>query len=226
VKLALKESYLISDANGKEVHGVNANGIADILYLPAGAYTVEETTAPTGYAKAVPIKIEVTAVHSMDNPAKVKIADKPLALEISKVRKDNGKGLSGAGFTIAVHGSGKPLTFSVKDGRYLYDPSGKETTVKVDGQGKALAAYLPAGVYDIVETVVPFGFFAAPAQTVTIEDKHTVDAPAAITVENETAVKLGLDSDRLRIPLALGLIFFALVGGTAIFMVVKNKQKK
>ena len=214
------------DPNGKDIFGVNGHGRAGILYLHAREYTVEEVTAPTGYAKEAAVKAHVKAENTMDKPVSTTITDKPLALEINKVRKDNGKGLSGAGFTLAVRGSDMPLTFTFQDGRYLYDPSGKETTIKVDAQGKAIIAYLPLGVCDLVETIVPFGFFAAPAQTVTIDDKHTIDAPASVTVENEAAVKLGFDNDRYRIPLAIALIFLATFSGTMFYLLHKRNRRK
>ena len=226
IKLTEEGGHLVPNPNGKDIFGVNGHSRADILYLPAGEYTIEEITAPTGYAKEAAVKVRVQAENGMDKPVLTTIADKPLALEISKVRKDNGKGLSGAGFTLAVRGSDTPLTFTFRDGRYLYDPSGKETTIKVDAQGKAIIAYLPLGVYDLVETVVPFGFFAAPAQTVTIEDKHTIDTPASVTVENEAAVKLGFDSDRFRIPLAIALIFLATFGGTTFYLTYRARKRK
>jgi hypothetical protein len=38
--------------------GMNTSGVANIVYLPAGTYTVEEKSAPTGYAKEAVVKVD------------------------------------------------------------------------------------------------------------------------------------------------------------------------
>ena len=225
VKLsALDSGGLHPDPSGKELFAVDTSGLCDIFYLPIGAYSIEEMTAPIGYGKVTPTNVEIKGEHSTGNMAKVQVADAPLALRIQKEKKSGGS-LSGAGFTLTARSTDKPLTFSIMDGVYHYDPKGVENTIMVDKQGVALVYYLPVGDYTLTETVTPEGYFNTYPITVKIGIENTTEKPAEVKVINEAEVKLGMDSDRWRVVIASSLILLALAGLATVF-IMKNKAER
>lgn len=104
-----------------------------------------------------------------------------------------------------------PLTFTVKDGVYWYDAKGGISTIQMDKNAEALIYGLPAGKYQLEETVVPANFFPAVPQNVEITVTNTSEAPKEVVVVNTPTVKLGIDSDKFNVVIAIALT--VLIGG-------------
>lgn len=207
---------------------VGADGTATVKYI-TGKVTIRESGAPAGYAYAADATATVgmTAISHENGDAAlametVEIADQPLALRISKIHAKTLKPLKGAAFEIRSSDGVTPMTFELKDGIYWYSKAGSITTITMDENAQALICGLPAAKYKLVETVVPNGFFPAPAQDFTIQLTDTYEKPLEITVTNTPEVKLGLDSDKWDDVLLMGGAL--LLAGAATFIYIKKRR--
>ena len=204
--------------------------------------TVTEVEGPSGYSIAAPITTEVgtevvlhTALAAQAEDMKkhtiaetsLAVIDLPLALKISKVHSKTQKPLAGAGFAIKAEGTlSTPLRFTVRDGVYWYDPQGNVTTIQAAGeQCSALIYGLPAGKYQIEETVVPANFFPAPPVAGEITVNTTSETPKEVVVTNTPQVKLGIDADKFNVVIAIGLT--VLIGaGVGVAALVRWRKKR
>lgn len=220
----------------------NEKAQAVICYLPAGKVTVTEVEGPAGYSIAPPITTEVgtetvlhTAVQAQKEDAtasplaetSLAVVDLPLALKISKVHSKTHKPLPGAGFQLKSESAlSTPLTFTLRDGVYWYDPDGSVTTIEAAGDTcEALLYGLPAGKYQLEETVVPEHFFPAPPVAVEITLETTSETPREVVVTNTPQVKLGIDADKFNVVIAMALTL--LIGsGVGIAVLVRYKRKR
>mgnify|MGYP000724272584 FL=1 len=220
----------------------NENAQAIICYLPAGKVTVTEVEGPVGYSIAPPITTEVgteivlhTAVQAQKEDAtapplaetSLAVVDLPLALKISKVHSKTQKPLSGAGFQLKAEAAlSTPLRFTVKDGVYWYDPDGSVTTIEAAGDNCEAFIYgIPAGKYQLEETVVPEHFFPAPPVAVEITLETTSETPREVVVTNTPQVKLGIDADKFNVVIAMALTL--LIGsGVGIVALVRHRRKR
>ena len=153
----------------------------------------------------------------------VEISDQPLALRISKIHAKTLKPLKGAAFEIRSSDGTTPMTFELKDGVYWCSKAGSITTITMDENAQALVCGLPAAKYKLVETVVPNGFFPAPAQDFTLQLTDTYEKPLEITVTNTPEVKLGLDSDKWDDVLLMGGGIL-LLAGAATFIYIRKRR--
>lgn len=205
------------DAGGAEIF-TTKDGTATLAYLPLGKLTLEEMTPPKGYAVSQPILIELKSEHIKEKPLAVTVEDKPLALLLRKVTKENTP-LTGAGFVITT-GSGTTMQHFTKDekGVYWLDDHGKEVTLMVNERGELLFYGLPAAEYTVTETIVPDGYVAAVPQRVILADTNTSDAPYELPIINEPFVKLGFDTDGWILPTAIVLLLLcAATVGTILY---------
>ena len=220
----------------------NEKAQAVICYLPAGKVTVTEVEGPAGYSIAPPITTEVgtetvlhTAVQAQKEDAtasplaetSLAVVDLPLALKISKVHSKTHKPLPGAGFQLKSESAlSTPLTFTLRDGVYWYDPDGSVTTIEAAGDTcEALLYGLPAGKYQLEETVVPEHFFPAPPVAVEITLETTSETPKEVVVTNTPRVKLGIDADKFNVVIAMALTLL-IGGGVGIVALVRHKRKR
>lgn len=208
---------------------VGADGTATVKYI-TGKVTIRESGAPAGYAYAADAAATVgmTAISHENGDATlavetVEITDQPLALRISKIHAKTLKPLKGAAFEIRSSDGTTPMTFELKDGVYWYSKAGSITTITMDENAQALVCGLPAAKYKLVETVVPNGFFPAPAQDFTVQLTDTYEKPLEIAVTNTPEVKLGLDSDKWDDMLLMGGGILLLVG-VATFIYIKKRR--
>lgn len=208
---------------------VGADGTATVKYI-TGKVAIRETGTPAGYAYAADATATVgmTAISNENGDAAlametVEIADQPLALRISKIHAKTLKPLKGAAFEIRSSDGVTPMTFELKDGIYWYSKAGSITTITMDENAQALICGLPAAKYKLVETVVPNGFFPAPAQDFTIQLTDTYEKPLEITVTNTPEVKLGLDSDKWDDVLLMGGGIL-LLAGAATFIFIRKRR--
>ena len=220
----------------------NETAQAIICYLPAGKVTVTEVEGPVGYSIAPPITTEVgteivlhTAVQAQKEDAtasplaetSLAVVDLPLALKISKVHSKTQKPLSGAGFQLKSESAlSTPLRFTVKDGVYWYDPDGSVITIEAAGDTcEALLYGLPAGKYQLEETVVPEHFFPAPPVAVEITLETTSETPREVVVTNTPQVKLGIDADKFNVVIAIALTLI-IGSGVGIVALVRHRRKR
>lgn len=219
-----------SGEKGLDELTMGADGTATVKYI-TGKVTVHESGAPVGFAYAADKTVEVGTVaipavggDKAKAVATVEIADLPLMLKISKVHSKTLKPLKGAAFQIMADGDTKtPLTFVLKDGVYWYSKAGTVTTLTMDANAQAFVCGLPAVKYRLVESVVPSGFFPAPAQDFTLLLTHTSEKPLEITVTNTPEVKLGLDSDKWDDVLLIGGGVLLLAGAAVFFLRRKRR---
>lgn len=220
----------------------NEKAQAVICYLPAGKVTVTEVEGPVGYSIAPPITTEVgteivlhTAVQAQKEDAtapplaetSLAVVDLPLALKISKVHSKTHKPLPGAGFQLKSESAlSTPLTFTLRDGVYWYDPDGSVTTIEAAGDTcEALLYGLPAGKYQLEETVVPEHFFPAPPVAVEITLETTSETPREVVVTNTPQVKLGIDADKFNVVIAIALTLI-IGSGVGIVALVRHRRKR
>ena len=241
------------DASPSTTFPVNDKGQVVICYLPAGTYTVKEVTGPTGYALSAPISTEVGTENVLDTslgakqngnkitatPASllvdskgnylaetsIAVVDLPLALKISKVHSKTQKPLMGAAFQLkAADKLTTPLTFTVKNGVHWHDAKGAVTTIQMDKNAEALVYGLPIGKYVLEETVVPTNFFPAVPQKIEIAMTDTSEAPKEVVVVNTPTVKLGIDSDKFNVVIAIALTVI-IGGGLSVYAIIRRKRK-
>lgn len=208
---------------------VGADGTATVKYI-TGKVTIRESGAPAGYAYAADATstVGMTAISHENGDAalameSVEISDQPLALRISKIHAKTLKPLKGAAFEIRSSDGTTPMTFELKDGVYWCSKAGSITTITMDENAQALVCGLPAAKYKLVETVVPNGFFPAPAQDFTVQLTDTYEKPLEITVTNTPEVKLGLDSDKWDDVLLMGGGIL-LLAGAATFIFIRKRR--
>ena len=220
---------------------VDDEGCIVIDYLPAGAYTVVETVAPAGYGIAQPVDTEVgtetirqtvegawsgEAGESLLGETSLAVLDHPLALRIRKIHSVTKQPLAGAEFQLKADGDlGAPLRFTEKGGVFWYDPKGAVNTITLNGDCEALVYGLPAGKVYLEESKVPDGYFPIAPVACTITLEHTSEAPLEVTVANAPAVKLGLDTDRYNVVIAVGSALVLLSGLGAVWLSRRGKRK-
>lgn len=220
----------------------NEKAQAVICYLPAGKVTATEVEGPAGYSIAPPITTEVgtetvlyTAVQAQKEDAtasplaetSLAVVDLPLALKISKVHSKTHKPLPGAGFQLKSESAlSTPLTFTLRDGVYWYDPDGSVTTIEAAGDTcEALLYGLPAGKYQLEETIVPEHFFPAPPVAVEITLETTSETPREVVVTNTPQVKLGIDADKFNVVISMALTLI-IGSGVGIAVLVRYRRKR
>ena len=153
------------------------------------------------------------------------VVDLPLALKISKVHSKTQKPLMGAAFQLkAADKLTTPLTFTVKNGVYWHDAKGAVTTIQMDKNAEALVYGLPIGKYVLEETVVPTNFFPAVPQKIEIAMTDTSEAPKEVVVVNTPTVKLGIDSDKFNVVIAIALTVI-IGGGLSVYAIIRRKRK-
>lgn len=166
------------------------------MKLAEGKYTIEEVTAPTGYALALDkTSFEVTSSTYNDwtSPLSVQFKDTPIKgkITIQKTDEDTGAALEGATFKIVaasdiVTGDG---TVRAKAGDVVQEGlvSGKD--------GKAVSQELYLGTYKVIETAPPTGYcIDETAHSVSIESQgQTVPVVSAQLDFPDSPTKLIID---------------------------------
>ena len=226
VKLkATEDGTLIPAEDGSETFVVGADGKATIQYLTVGDYSLVENT-PVGYVSADSYPITLTNEHGESNPYHALIYNAPTAVKVLKIHETTKQPVTGAGFSFKVKDGLilKTLSFTqIEAGKYKYDANGKETKLMVDDKGELFVIGMPLGDVWMEESVVPKNFFPAAAVKFTITKDHCPDEPLTISIPNAPSVKLGLDTDKYNVFIAIGL---AIVGvGVVAWRVIARRKK-
>ena len=156
----------VTDADGKVIEEWVSAETPHRLQLPAGAYTLTETEAPKGYARAESIAFTVTDTPDIQ---KVEMMDSPIQVEISKKDLTNGEELPGA-----------KLTITDEEGNTVEEWISTKEPHKLS---------LPAGTYTLTEITAPDGYEVAESIAFTVTDTQKVqpvtmyDAPKEDTVD-------------------------------------------
>lgn len=232
VKLVQVEmKHFFPSEHGEIRFEVDEHGRAEIRYLPEGEYRLVEQ-APEGFVSAKNYSLTVTNENGMNNPYRATITNSPTALKILKIHGQTGNPLTGAGFTLKIkEGLGfKTMTFTkAEDGRYIFDTKGKETKLMVNAKGELTVIGAPLGEVWIEESVVPSGFFPNPAYKVIMTEDYTFEVPFEIVIKNAPFVKLGIDSDKYNVVIAIGICVLG-IGITAWRLIAtkckRNKKKR
>src|SRR5699024_3693508 len=99
----------VTDGAGKVVEEWVSDGTPHALQLPVGTYTLTETEAPKGYAKAESIAFTVADTEELQT---VELLNQKIQVEISKKDLTNGEELPGAKLTV-TDADGKVIEESV-----------------------------------------------------------------------------------------------------------------
>lgn len=113
----------------------------------------------------------------------------------------------------------------IQNGVYWYDAKGSVSTIQMDKNAEALIYGLPVGKYQLEETVVPTNFFPAVPQAVEIAMTNTSEAPKEVVVVNTPTVKLGIDSDKFNVVIAIALTVL-IGGGLAAYTIIRRRRNK
>ena len=168
--------------NGQETF-TTKKGEASIRYLPSGSYTVEEVSAPDGYALDAPKSVTVTDASDAAHPVRVTMQDMPLALEFRKVDAENGAALDGCVFSLKDAEGNVVKLRKVSEGVYTPDRNGEVTFTTKDGS--ATIAHINPGKYAISETGAAEGYALAEEVSITVSESSTSAAPATVTMQDE-----------------------------------------
>lgn len=229
VRLTMTEGgYLVPADDGKDTFSVDSDGKAIIKYLKRKDYTLKETP-PAGYISAGSYMMTVTEEHGESNPCKMIITNAPTGLKVFKIQGAEKKPLTGAGFSFKVKNGlfFTSLKFTqLENGWYKADADGDVSELMVDENGELMVIGLPLGEVWLEETTAPDGYFPVPAQKLEITAEHTFDIPLTVKVENNPAVKLGIDSDKYNPLIAMGVCVLIAAGATARYLLWKRKPRR
>lgn len=180
-------SYYVT-ADGEDTFKTNADGLASVLFIPVGTYTLEEQQHP-GFAPTEAQEFTVTAENTASYPSKVGVENWPLYFTLTKTDKLTGKTLANVPFKL-IDNSGNALRCTQQeDGSYKVTASGVDTFL-TDTEGKVLISHIPEGNYKLVEQT--YDMYATHAEvTVTVANTNTEATPANASLKNcPTAFKL------------------------------------
>lgn len=144
-----------------------ADGTLTFTDVPAGTYTLRETSAPEGYVLSVPTEQTVTVTSGQISEAAFTNRRSTAKIRIVKMDTLTGKALAGAEFTVM-------------------DAEGEiVATLTTDANGVAESDWLRYGVYTVTETMAPEHYINSGFSTVVgaFEDGKTYE----FVVENEPA---------------------------------------
>lgn len=141
-------SYYVS-ADGEDTFKTDADGLASVLFIPVGTYTLEEQQHP-GFAPTETQEFTVTAENTESYPAKVGVENWPLYFTLTKTDKLTGEVLANVPFKL-IDSSGNVLRYTQQeDGSYKVTASGADIFL-TDAEGKVLISHIPESSYKLVE---------------------------------------------------------------------------
>ena len=222
---ATENAYFIPSEDGKEAFAVGKDGKAEIRYLPAKEYKLVEET-PMGFVSAGSYVLSVTNENGTESPYRATISNSPTALKVFKVHAETEQPITGAGFTFktkAFLGFNTLRFTKLENGWYMRDEQGEFTEIMVDSNGAIMVLGLPLDTEVFIEeSTVPEGYFPNVAQVVTLTADNTYEMPLETTITNTPAVKLGIDSDKYNVLIAIGVCMLGM--GIVVWRVIAAKK--
>ena len=207
-------------ATGEELPGahlqiVNENGdVVDewtstntphrIEHLPAGKYTLVETSAPAGYliAKSVPFEVEPTG-----EVQQITMQDDFIKVDISKQDITTGAELPGAKLRIV-------------------DESGKTIEEWVSTDTPYRIERLPAGKYTLVEVSAPAGYAIAESITFEVEQTGEIQRVEMKDTRIPDTPSVPQTGDLPWLPAALGITALLALAGFAAWKIIEKRRKE
>ena len=222
---ATENGYFIPSEDGKEAFAIGKDGKAEIRYLPAKEYKLVEET-PVGFVSAGSYTLSVTNENGTENPYRATITNSPTALKVFKVHAKTEQPITGAGFTFktkAFLGFNTLRFTKLENGWYMRDDQGEFTQIMVDSNGEIMVLGLPLDTEVFIEeSTVPEGYFPNAAQVVTLTANNTYEMPLETTITNTPSVKLGIDSDKYNVLIAIGVCMLGM--GIVVWRVIAAKK--
>lgn len=225
VKTKIKDGYRAAANDGDETFVTDENGKVAFKYLPIGQYKLVETV-PVGFLPASATDISITSTSNTATPLKASITNCPTGVKLFKIDAETNAPLTGAGFRIKVKDGSdfKTLMFTPQtDGKYLCSDDGTVMDITVDDKGEAYILGLPLCDVWIEESIVPEGYFPISARKVEITKDMSALAPLEIQIPNSKSVKLGFDTDKYNVLIAICAC--VLVCGGVAFLVIWRRRK-
>jgi len=177
------------DGNGKHLYATQTSGseLIPVVVTYDATITAEAATAPA------PNEVEVKYNNTTTVGNKVTTTTYTYKFLLKKT-DENDKALEGAEFQLFFGSQTDPLTFTMNDGKYQYDPDGTVTNIAPTGNpATAEIIGLDNTSYTLKEVVVPTGYNKAADTPVTglVKEDGTAEASATtITVKNEKGTEL------------------------------------
>lgn len=194
--------FVLKDSNGALVYFNNSNGVytyaqngssselvtnaaGRILLdeLPAGTYTIEQTSAPVEYngqlaTKSIIVENQKQVSATLTNTKEygnliVNVVD----------LNDNSKALSGSEFTIQNSNGENIGVTKNTDGSYSFSRTSSETKISIEN-GSLSVSGLPKGTYVLTEKTSPTGYDAVGSKEFDIQTNNTTN----LQIKNERSV--------------------------------------
>jgi len=155
---------------GDKVASWTSDGSTKTISVPAGSYTLTETTAPDGFKKAEAIDFTVGSDGTVTSDAlaggKIVMKDAPTTVTIDKQALSNSAELAGA-----------VLKVTDKNGQTI-KLDGKKLTWTSNGTDKWTITGLKSGDYKLVEETAPNGYAVAESIDFSIDANGNVTSKA------------------------------------------------
>ncbi|NMA18794.1 MAG: hypothetical protein GX939_08655 [Clostridiaceae bacterium] len=155
----------------------NDEGVAQIVGLPLGTYTYEETIAPEGYTLAERV-FEITIHGDGSVTGDTEYENEPTRVMLTKQSLISNKPLPGAEFELYRIEEGQEpvlMTFVLEEGIYIYDEDGDITILVTNAEGNIIIDNLLLGDYAFKETKAPRGYIPNDTmRTVEVDEAKSV----------------------------------------------------
>lgn len=194
--------FVLKDTNGAMIYFNNSNGVytytqngtstelttnaaGKILIdeLPAGTYTIEQTSTPVEYNG--PLSTKTIVVENQKQVSATLTNTKEYGNLIVNVvdLNDNSKSLSGSEFTIKnANGDSIGVTKNT-DGSYSFSRTSSDTKISIVN-GSLSVSGLPKGTYVLTEQTSPSGYDAVGSKEFDIQTNNTTN----LQIKNERSV--------------------------------------
>lgn len=194
--------------------------------------TVTYTATVTAAAATAPAPNTVDVKYDRTGEQNVDLGDDTTTTYtykfLLKKTDENDNALEGAEFQLFFGEQEEPLTFTMNEGKYQYDPSGEVTNIAPTGDpATAEIIGLDNASYTLKEVVVPAGYNKAadtPVSNLVKEDGESEASATTITVKNEKGTELPSTG-------GIGTTLFYVFGtilvlGAGVVLVTKRRVKE
>ena len=156
-------------------------GSVELTDLPAGTYTLEESTAPDGFTKktermtfTINAEGKVEAVNGLEKPDDMTVVmkDAPSTVSIVKVGKDGNASqeLPGAEMKLTYTGGADLSQVTAENGTIKGNEAGSKEITWTSGDQAIVLKQIPDGKYTLQETQAPNGYELTTEITFEVKD--------------------------------------------------------